>query len=122
MDLLDEHFERLKQFLKERGVPEWGDVLFVEDLFIDAGSKQIIMKSRFQNLNDFKTRFQTLFSKGYSWLNLSGLGLIGNTLVVAVEMPNKAYPEAVTSINLSGPLNCVVQNEYMLDKFLEVSL
>ncbi len=122
MDLLNEHFERLKQFLKERGFPEWGDVLFVEDLFIDAGSKQIIKKSQFQNFNDYKARFQTLVSKGYSWVNLSGLGLIGNTLVVAVEKPSKAYSEAVTSINLSGPSNCVVQNEYMLDKFLGVSL
>jgi len=122
MDLLDEHFVRLKEFLNEQGFPEWNDVLFVEGLFIDAGSKQVIEKVRFQNSNDFKVRFQFLVSKGYSWLNMSGLGLIGNTLVVTVEKPNMVYPGAVTSINLSGPSNCVIQNKYMLDKFIEVSV
>ena len=122
MDLLDEHFDRLEQFLKERGVPEWDDVLFIEGLFVDVGSKQVIENSRFQNPNDFKVRFQTLVSKGYSWLNMSGLGLIGNTLVVSVEKPNKIHPGTETSINFSGPSNRVIQNNYKLDKYIEVSV
>jgi hypothetical protein len=50
-------------------------------------------------------RFDDLLNRGYRWMNLVGLGILGKILLVGVEFPDQAgtTPVGQTSVNLSGP-------------------
>jgi len=72
------------------------------------------------DLIEFSEPFASLISEGYTWLNMSGLGLLGNTLIVSIEKPcsNSHCPQ--TSVNFSGPPHCVQENNFCLEKFIEI--
>jgi hypothetical protein len=106
--------------LIEDGVPHWDSILIAEGLYLDREKKQRVLQHKTYSLNDFSERFEKLMSDGYSWINLCGLGLLENTLVVGIELPSTAVGSHFTSVNLAGPMLFVSENNYQLDKYLEI--
>ena len=117
---IEKHFENLSKFLLGCGVPTWDRELFAEDLYVDHLSKRTIDRHKLYELLEFSDRFDFLLHKGYDWLNLSGLGLHGGTLIVAIEKPLSTRDCPRTSVNLSGPLHCVEENDFCLKKYIEI--
>ena len=120
MDLNEKHFNRLSRILLDEGLPHWSSVLVVEDLYLDQNIKQRVLKHKTFSLADFSERFEKLMSNGYSWLNLCGLGLLQETLIVGIEKPNSAAGSHFTSVNLAGPMKFVADNNYQVDKYMEI--
>jgi hypothetical protein len=120
METLEEHFDRLSETLKSLGVPNWDNVLIAEDLHVDPFSKQRVERNQLHSLAEYSDRFDSFLKEGHSWLNLSGLGILGDTLIVAVEKPRANSGSPLTSVNQSGPPNCVKDNNYSLEKFIEI--
>ena len=120
METLEDHFKSLAETLKSEGVPDWESVMIKENFHVDPFSKQIIEKSQLHSLSGFSDRFDSLLNEGYNWLNLSGLGILGSTLIVALEKPRANSGSPLTSVNQSGPPNCVKDNNYNLEKFIEI--
>lgn len=53
---------------------------------------------------DYAPHFDALLQRGYSWLNMNAAGIVNETLIVIIELPNYVT-EIVgkTSVNYSGP-------------------
>ena len=117
---IEKHFNKLSNFLLGCGVPVWDRELFAENLYVDHLLKQTIDRQKLYDLIEFSDRFDFLLSRGYAWLSMSGLGLFGSTLIVAIERPRSTSGCPQTSINLSGPPHCVKENNYCLKKFIEI--
>ena len=121
MSTLEEHFESLSTWLRSTGFPSWEEVLFVEDINVYPFSKQTIEADRFKSMEDFSDRFDELLTEGHVWLNFSGLGILDNTLIVALEKPKANAGSPTTSVNQSGPPVCVKDNNYRLEQFIEIA-
>ena len=120
MENLDDHFENLSSWLKSHGVPAWDHVLFAEDLQVDPFSKQSIEENELHTLAEFSIRFEELLTEAHTWLNLSGLGILDGVLIVAIEKPKANAGSPTTSVNQSGPPNCVKESNYNLEQFIEI--
>jgi hypothetical protein len=71
---------------------------------ITWGAVSTLPRNAMHSVTDYEARFETLLVTGYSWLNLSALGVFDGELLVCVELPRDsvgAYGR--TSVNLSGP-------------------
>ena len=95
-------------------------MLFAEGLYMDQSSKQSISKSELFDLSNYATHFDALMSEGHSWINMSALGLLGSTLIVGLEKSEATFEDCRTSVNLSGAQNFVVDNNYNIEKFIEI--
>jgi hypothetical protein len=52
----------------------------------------------------FAPEFEKLTAAGYSWVNVTALGILNETLILGVEKPRSAAgPGVPTSVNYSGP-------------------
>lgn len=120
MKTLEEYFDNLSKWLSSHGGPDWNDVFFSEDLRINPFKKISLKQGEFSTLSEFSVRFSELLEEGHNWLNLSALGVLNGTLIVGVEKPTKNAGSPTTSVNLSGPPNCVKDNDYNLENFLEI--
>jgi hypothetical protein len=120
MKTLEEYFDSLSKWLSSHGVPAWNNVLFSEDLRIDPFNKKSLNQSEFTSLTEFSDRFNELLKEGHNWLNLGALGILNGALIVSVEKPKFNAGSATTSVNQSGPPNCVKDNDYNLENFLEI--
>lgn len=120
MGALEDHFKSLSGWLKSRGVPAWNHLLFAEDLKVVPFSKQIIEANKLHSLEEFSDRFEELLEEGHNWLNLTALGVLDGTLIVAIEKPKANAGSPTTSVNQSGPPNCVRDNGYDLERFIEI--
>jgi hypothetical protein len=126
MSRLRESIDVLTKWLRDSGAPAWSEVLLVEvsdKTRFDrtpANQERIhVPRAELHTLESYQTRFDHLLDQGYSWINLSGFGLLGTTLVILVEIPRESASAKRTSVNLSGPpltrgwdaSNCVVLEE-----------
>jgi len=64
-----------------------------------------ISPSSFFTPDEYLERFDDLLHEGYSWINMSGYGVLNSTLIIAIELPREivGVPYGKTSINFSGP-------------------
>jgi len=69
-----------------------------------------IKKSDLKSIHEYSSTFHEQLNAGYSWINLSILGMYDNILLVVVELPNKISGSRRTSINFSGPQEVVMKN------------
>ena len=121
METLQEHFDSLGKWLSSIGLPAWNDVLFIEDLQLGPFAKKSVSRNEFSSLEDFSKRFDELLKEGHNWLNLGGLGILDDTLIVCVEKPRSNANSPTTSVNRSGPKDFVRDNGYSLENFLEIT-
>ena len=122
---IEKRFGDLEEILKSSGIPEWSSVFFVEDFYINPSSKQTLERSQLYSIAEYSDQFDSLISKGHGWLNMSGLGLLENDLIVSIEIPSQQSPSFScgvpnTSVNYSGPMRWVEDRHYDLSTFIEV--
>ena len=123
--IIEKRFDDLSELLENSGFPGWSSVFFVEDFYINSSSRQTIERDRLQSITQFSGRFDALLSEGHGWLNMSGLGLLNNDLIVAIEKPSSNSPSfscgiSNTSVNLSGPTRCVENKNFDLNSFIRI--
>ena len=103
LSLLKENVDRLFQFLKPiLKFPVFSEILIVEDCNenLPGSPKTILRKMNFKKLNDFEIQFMDLLNQGFPWLNL--------TISKPNYFPNPKSKR--TSVNLSGPINLIVND------------
>jgi len=72
----------------------------------DFGGKTIFVDAhRLKTPTHFAPRFREIMETGYSWVNLSYRGRLGDKSLVTVELPHAPVGAATTSVNYSGPSN-----------------
>ena len=77
----------------------------VESAEITYGPTDEIPRRALTTAEAYASRFEALLTAGYAWINLSALGVLGEHLLVSVELPREpvGIPAGRTSVNLSGP-------------------
>ncbi len=120
MDTFDEHYKRLESLLAGWDLPKWKNILYIEDFNLDSSLQQSVKTINLYSQDIFSDHFRSIMARGFSWINLSVLGLLNDTLIISVEKPKKYFPGTKTSVNLSGPSNFVKENNYQLDKFINL--
>jgi hypothetical protein len=104
MSTLREHLERLEVWLRAPGdTPPWTAIRLVESDSIEHGQVTRVPRARLHTIEEYAPRFATLLASGYSWINLSALGLFEDQLLVCVELPREGVGCGRTSVNISGP-------------------
>lgn len=104
---LQKSFKRLIDFVKGNGFSQsWDKVYVVEDnsikRFFNSDKKDEIPKSALNNFNDYEKYFdENLLIQGYSWINLSLLGVLNGDLILTIEIPTYNDHLEFTSVNLS---------------------
>ena len=105
MNDLEKHLNRLISFMKEWGAPSsWAHVLFVEDTFITHGMPSLIPRKVLVSIEDYAPRFDAHLDAGHSWINMSAAGILGDALLVIIELPTykNTVPRDKVSVNFSG--------------------
>jgi hypothetical protein len=100
------------------GVPMWRDVLITEHVDYDAGLPRRL--AELHRPEEYRARFVQLVTSGWAWINLHAVGLLGETLILAVELPGYPPPGlSPTSVNLSGPVLAMRERGYDLRGLIE---
>ncbi len=105
MDDLEIHINKLKTFiLKYDASLSWSRVLIIEDEKMIHGNPSLIPRSALVTPEDYAMRFDEHLGKGYSWINMNAAGILGDTLLVVIELPNYVSGSSrdKVSINFSG--------------------
>lgn len=104
---LQKSFKRLIDFAKSNGFSQpWEKVYIVEDKsikrFFNSDKKDEIPKSAFKEFSDYEKYFdENLLKQGYSWINLSLLGILNGDLILTIQIPNYNNHLEFTYVNLS---------------------
>ncbi|HET8925679.1 MAG TPA: hypothetical protein VFN26_22035 [Candidatus Acidoferrum sp.] len=126
MSALSNHLDRLLALLEDCGLhPPSRDVRIVEISQIRRVSPDGTVHVRRDELRsplDYEARFDELLRTGYAWLNVSCYGVHDGFLIVAIEVPGPRtlYPGCPTSVNLSGPENRVLDQEWNVAAILTI--
>jgi len=102
---LEENIQMLEEWLKtQSNAIEWNNVLIGDESSLYNEGKLQIKKEKLNTLSAFKPIFKSLMAKGFSWVNLSAVGVLNGELIVCVEKPNDSgrVPQGKTSVNFSG--------------------
>jgi hypothetical protein len=80
-------------------------VRIVESSEVKYGRTDDVPLTALKTVEAYAPRFERLLAAGYSWINLTALGVLDKHLLVCVELPREpvGIPAGRTSINLSGP-------------------
>lgn len=99
----DSSFAELQSLLQRIGLAAWDDVRITESVVWDQGGTMVSL-GELHSIEDFRARFTELVTAGWPWINLSAMGLLNDTLILAIERPQyDPTGVAPTSVNLSGP-------------------
>src|SRR3954468_20367689 len=104
---LQKSFKRLIKFAKSIGLSQsWEEIYIVEDKAINRHfeSNQIseIPNSALHEFKNYENYFNNdLLRQGYSWINLSLLGVLNDDLILTIEIPNYNNHLEFTHVNLS---------------------
>lgn len=105
MNELERHLNRLESFiLKLDDSVSWSRVLIVEYENIAHGKPSLIQRFALSTSQEYAPRFDEHLAKGYSWINLNAAGVLGDTLLVVIELPSyvSGAPKDKVAVNLSG--------------------
>jgi len=64
----------------------------------------LIQRSALTTPEDYAPRFDEHLAKGYSWINMNAAGILGDSLLVVIELPSyvSGAPKDKVAVNLSG--------------------
>jgi len=123
MSELKKHFERLMDFAKQNNFHKpFLQVYFVEDKNVRRLPEKPDKLSR-QNifaLKDYENRFNEILEQGHSWINLHFAGMVNDSLLILIELPNYKNNAAITTVNLSLAEKSVVENDWNISIFMEI--
>lgn len=118
MDELDSAVGRALATLKGEVSPET-EVRLSEDVAYGSAGLPVRI-GRLHSVAEFRARFSELVIRGWPWINVHAVGLLGGNLVIAIELPNRPPSGASrTSVNVSGPTAAVKKRGYVLDDLLQ---
>jgi hypothetical protein len=71
----------------------------------DSRGRCRVRRKNLRSPSEYEDRFDELLSMGFPWINLWACGVLGDSLIVAVELPRTRPDEPcpTTSVNHSGP-------------------
>jgi hypothetical protein len=125
MNHLKEHVERLLTLyvasLRDTHITE--NISIIENLFLEPNNQVVVSKSQLIDICSYTERFEYLKRVGYTWLNLTIIGILNEHLIVGIEIP-KHVPSTLsneTHINLSGPMNFVAKEDLDLSKYIRIT-
>ena len=77
----------------------------VSHLARDSRGRCRVRRKDLRTPSEYEARFDELLCFGFPWINLWACGVLGDSLIVAVELPRTRpeQPCPVTSVNHSGP-------------------
>lgn len=104
--MLYKHLNRLIEILKKyEGCPKWEGILLVEDSEVRHEETKYIPRNAIKTPEEFSQRFEEILGKGYDWINLVANGVLGNNLLVSIELPSRTIGASIdeVTVNLSGP-------------------
>ena len=83
----------------------WSEILIAEDADVEHGEVTFIPRSTLATPEEYAARFDAHLDAGYSWINMNAAGIIDETLLVIIELPDysNTTPRGKASVNLSGP-------------------
>jgi len=105
---LDWYISQLLSMAKSiDGAPDWDGILVTEGL-IASDENQKINRNDLYDHDSFNLRFKEIVTSGYTWVNLSIVGVLEGKLLISLEDTSSSIVEGCsTSVNLSGPLNLI---------------
>lgn len=104
---LQKSFKRLIDFAERNGFSQsWNKIYVVESesirKYFSIEKKNEISRSSLIEFSDYEKHFdEKLLRQGYSWINLSLLGVSTGDLILTIEFPSYKNTLAFTSVNLS---------------------
>ena len=126
MKSLRDHFDTLVKFANEHNFYE----SFLQVYFVEANSIQFVLNTGLQKImrtsiftfDGYEPRFNEILGYGHSWINLHLAGIIENSLLVVIEMPQgkNNVPREFVSIKYSLPENRIKENNWKLEGFYEI--
>lgn len=125
MSELKKHFERLIDFAKDSNFYKpFSQVYFVEERFVrrflDSDKSDEISTQNMFSFENYEKRFSELLHQGHSWINMNFAGMVNNTLLVIIELPNYENNIEYTAVNLSEPFKKVLDNNLSLSPFFRI--
>lgn len=98
-------------------------ISIVEGFHLEHDKRKIIDKSKIIDRYSYADRFDELLGAGYSWLNLSIIGILNEELIVGIEIPRESsgVPAGKTSVNMSGPMRFVQKETLDISEYLEIA-
>ena len=119
---LQKSFKRLIKFARSNGFSQtWNNVFIIEDKLVikilDEKKKHEIPKSALREFDEYERFFdENLLRQGYSWINLSLLGILKGDLLLTIEIPNYNNNLKFTHVNISHS-NSQIINRDLSDKY-----
>jgi hypothetical protein len=106
MNKLEFRLDKLITFLNGLATPApaWSRIAIVDQAAIRPGKIAEIPRAALSTPEDYASIFEDYLGRGYHWINLNTFGIMEDTLLIIVELPNYTSPIiGKTSVNLSGP-------------------
>jgi hypothetical protein len=124
---LRKHFERLMELAKQHNFHQsFSQVYFVNDKsirrFFDSNKPDEILRKDIFTFEDYENQFDELLNQGHSWLNLSFVGIVKDSLLIIIELPkykNNASCKSI-SINLSLPNQEIIEKNWNVSSFMKI--
>jgi len=126
MSELSNRLQGLLDFLEKRGhSPPTRKLRIVEITRrapTDAQGRIRIKRSELRDPAEYEARFDTFVKAGMPWINVSCVGVLGEFLVVGIEVPEAPpKPADRTSVNYSGPSATVLGHAWDVSGVLEIN-
>ena len=116
LDMYDIEFytDKLSALIKaDRACPDWSEIKITENIRYEEYFAVVDWR-QLNSVKDYQARFTELCMSGYSWINLTAIGIQKGMLVVAVELPSNVVGCPQPSINISGFSTQVIKCEYQI--------
>ena len=116
LDMYDIEFytDNLSALIKaDRKCPDWSEIKITENIRYEEHFAVVDWR-QLNSVKDYQARFTELCMSGYTWINLTAIGIQKSILVVVVELPNNAVGCPKPSINISGFSTQVIKSKYKI--------
>ena len=122
MSTLSYRLQELLNFLEERGLPPPTRKILVTEILDGAltdGAGRLRVKRRdLSPPESFERRFEELLGAQRRWVNLSCVGVDGDSLIVTIESGAPGGTTGTTSVNYSGPTAGTIQSGWRVSQSL----
>lgn len=113
-------------FAKEYNFFEhFSQIYFVErneiQYVLSSGLNKIPRKFIFTSYS-YETRFDELFDKGHSWINMNLAGILNKKLFIIIEVPDyeNNVPREFVAVKYSLPTRRISENDWNMKPFYEI--
>ncbi len=98
--------------------PPFEGVLITEDVEYGTDALPRRLGTLF-TVDAYRDRFADLLTRGWDWINLHAVGMLGSKLILSIEMPaTPAGSARWTWVNMSGPCRAVADRGFDLRSFV----